>query len=128
MDIDANSIAILKELVQKIYVPANVHITYINDDFLLHQFDKKYDVVVGNPPYMKLTKEKKLLAQYKAEAYNKNTNNIFAFFIEKAIKIGKFVSLIVPKSLINAPEFNDTRELIGQNAIRRIIDFGEKRL
>lgn len=128
VDIDANSIAILKELVQKIYVPANVHITYINDDFLLHQFDKKYDVVVGNPPYMKLTKEKKLLAQYKAEAYNKNTNNIFAFFIEKAIKIGKFVSLIVPKSLINAPEFNDTRELIGQNAIRRIIDFGEKRL
>ncbi|WP_274289592.1 DNA cytosine methyltransferase [Prevotella corporis] len=126
VDIDANSIAILKELVQKIYVPANVHITYINDDFLLHQFDKKYDVVVGNPPYMKLTKEKKLLAQYKAEAYNKNTNNIFAFFIEKAIKIGKFVSLIVPKSLINAPEFNDTRELIGQNAIRRIIDFGEK--
>lgn len=125
VDIDANSIAILKELVQKIYVPANVHITYINDDFLLHQFDKKYDVVVGNPPYMKLTKEKKLLAQYKAEAYNKNTNNIFAFFIEKAIKIGKFVSLIVPKSLINAPEFNDTRELIGQNAIRRIIDFGE---
>lgn len=126
VDIDANSIAILKELVQKIYVPANVHITYINDDFLLHQFDKKYDVVVGNPPYMKLTKEKKLLAQYKAEAYNKNTNNIFAFFIEKAIKIGKFVSLIVPKSLINAPEFNATRELIGQNAIRRIIDFGEK--
>lgn len=112
VDIDTNSIAILKELVQKIYVPANVHITYINDDFLLHQFDKKYDVVVGNPPYMKLTKEKKLLAQYKAEAYNKNTNNIFAFFIEKAIKIGKFVSLIVPKSLINAPEFNDTRELI----------------
>lgn len=126
VDIDANSIAILKELVQKIHMPSNVHITYINDDFLLHQFDKKYDIIVGNPPYMKLTKDKKLLAMYKENAYNKNTNNIFAFFIEKAMEIGKFVSLIVPKSLINAPEFNETRELVGKNAIRRIIDFGEK--
>lgn len=126
VDIDANSIAILKELVKKINMPSNVHITYINDDFLLHQFDKKYDIVVGNPPYMKLTKDKKLLVQYKANAYNKKTNNIFAFFIEKAMEIGKFVSLIVPKSLINAPEFNDSRELLGQKAIRRIIDFGEK--
>ncbi len=52
VDIDANSMAILKELVQKIYMPSNVHITYINDDFLLHQFDKKYDKVVGKPPFM----------------------------------------------------------------------------
>ncbi len=126
VDIDANSMAILKELVQKIYMPSNVHITYINDDFLLHQFDKKYDIVVGNPPFMKLTKDKKLLAKYKENARNKNTNNIFAFFIEKAMEVGRFVSLIVPKSLINAPEFNATREIVGEKAIRRIIDFGEK--
>lgn len=94
VDIDANSIAILKELVQKIHMPSNVHITYINDDFLLHQFDKKYDIIVGNPPYMKLTKDKKLLTMYKDNAYNKNTNNIFAFFIEKAMEIGKFVSFL----------------------------------
>lgn len=126
VDIDANSIAILKELVNKINIPNNIHIHYINDDFLLHKFDKKYDIVVGNPPYMKLTKDKQLLNQYKSQAYNKNTNNIFAFFIEKAMEIGKFVSLIVPKSLINAPEFNETRNIIGQKTICRIIDFGEK--
>jgi DNA (cytosine-5)-methyltransferase 1 len=126
VDIDAQSIEILKALVKTLAVPANISINYINDDFLLHTFEKQYDIVVGNPPYKKITKEKTLLAKYKANAYNKNTNNIFSFFIEKAMKLGNIVSLIVPKSLINAPEFNDTRNLMANTRITHIIDFGEK--
>lgn len=126
VDIDSNSICILKELVKKLSLPDNIHLNYIVDDFLLHTFDKTYDIIVGNPPYMKITKDKKLLSLYKKEAYNKDTNNIFAFFIEKALKIGDVVSLIVPKSLINAPEFNLTRDLMGTKQIKHIIDFGEK--
>lgn len=94
--------------------------------FLLYQFNKKYDIVVGNPPYKKLTKEKELLSLYKSESYNKDTNNIFSFFIEKAMRIGNIVSLVVPKSLINAPEFNTTRLLMKEKRLSHIIDFGEK--
>lgn len=126
VDIDSNSIEILKELVAKIDIPNNIHINYINADFLLHKFDKRYDIVVGNPPYKKLTKEKQLLAKYKIGVSNKDTNNIFSFFIEKAMMIGDVVSLIVPKSLINAPEFDATRSLMKEKRISRIIDFGEK--
>lgn len=126
VDIDLNSIEILKELVAKIKIPNNIHINYINADFLLYNFTKKYDIVVGNPPYKKLTKEKQLLAKYKIDTFNKDTNNIFSFFIEKAMKIGDVVSLIVPKSLISAPEFNATRALMKGKRIARIIDFGEK--
>ncbi|MDR1882858.1 MAG: DNA (cytosine-5-)-methyltransferase [Prevotella sp.] len=126
VDIDKNSIELLKELIKKIYVPDNITINYINADFLLHSFEKHYDIVVGNPPYMKITKEKELLAIYKANVFNRDTNNIFAFFIEKVISLGNVVSLIVPKSLINAPEFNNTRALMSKNKIERIIDFGEK--
>lgn len=126
VDVDFNSLELLKVLVAKIKVPKNVHINYVNADFLLQDFEKKYDIVVGNPPYMKITKDKNLLAKYKEMAYNTDTNNIFSFFIEKALKIGNIVSLIVPKSLINAPEFNKTRELMKAKKISYIIDFGEK--
>lgn len=126
VDIDSNSIEILRELVAKIDVPKNIHINYINADFLLYEFSKRYDIVVGNPPYKKLTNEKQLLAKYKIGVVNKDTNNIFSFFIEKAMKIGDVVSLIVPKSLINAPEFDTTRTLMKKKRISRIIDFGEK--
>lgn len=86
VDIDPNSIKILKELVSTIDLPSNFHITYINADFLLYKFDKRYDIVVGNPPYKKLTKDKCLLAKYKAHASNKDTNNIFAFLLKKRLR------------------------------------------
>lgn len=126
VDIDSNSLEILKVLLEKMVIPDNVHINFINADFLLFAFEKKYDIVVGNPPYMKITKDKWLLSKYKEGMYNTDTNNIFSFFIEKAMKIGNVVSLIVPKSLINAPEFNKTRNLMKSKSITAIIDFGEK--
>ncbi len=126
VDINPESIQLLREMISHISVPDNFYINFITADFLLHDFTRKYDIVIGNPPYMKLSKNKALTEMYKATANNKDTNNIFAFFIEKALKLGHYVSLIVPKSLINAPEFNKTRDVMGKYAITHIIDFGEK--
>lgn len=126
VDIDSSSIDVLKALVLTMDVPENIRVNYIVDDFLLHNFEKHYDVVIGNPPYKKITKEKSLLSKYKLDLFNQDTNNIFSFFIEKSLKLGNVVSLIVPKSLINAPEFNKTRELLNNYEISNIIDFGEK--
>lgn len=126
VDIDENSITILKELVKTMDVPNNVQIHYIHDDFLLRRFDKKYDIVVGNPPYKKLTKEKAILKKYRGQSDNRTTNNIFAFFIEKTLSLGNVVSLVVPKSLVNAPEFDITRKLLSSHKIDSVVDFGEK--
>ena len=125
-DIDGNSIALLQELIKNLNVPSNFRINYINADTLINQFHKHYDIVIGNPPYMKFKGDKNLLAQYKFIAYNQDTNNLFAFFIEKAMQLADFVALIVPKSLINAPEFNATRELMNRVQISHLIDYGEK--
>lgn len=125
-DIDPNSIEILKELLKTLKVPANFKINIINTDTLLYVFTKHYDIAVGNPPYMKFSGEKQLLARYKFAAYNQDTNNLFAFFIDKAIQLADYVALIVPKSLINAPEFNATRELMNRTQISHIVDYGEK--
>lgn len=126
VDINPASIEILREMLKHISIPSNFNINYIVADTLLYQFDQQYDIVIGNPPYKKLTKEKELATKYKTEAINKDTNNIFAFFIEKALSLGHYVSLIVPKSLINSPEFNKTRDIMAQDSISHIIDFGEK--
>lgn len=126
VDINPLSIELLQEMVAKMNVPSNIHISFICDDFLLHQFNKTYDIVIGNPPYMKLSKDKALASRYKQDAKNKETNNIFAFFIERVLTLGKYVSLIVPKSLVNSPEFNQTRNLMSKYAITNVIDYGEK--
>lgn len=125
-DIDSKSIDIVRELLTLVKIPRNIKINYIVTDFLLHDFLYHYDIVIGNPPYKKLTGSKQLLDKYKCQSENKNTNNLFSFFIEKALRCGDYVSLIVPKSLISAPEFNVTRKFMEKYNIMNIVDFGEK--
>jgi len=125
-DIDGNSIVLLKELLNTLVVPINFNIRIINADTLLYQFEKHYDIAIGNPPYMKFRSDRHLLAQYKFLSCNQETNNLFAFFIDKATSVADYVAMIVPKSLISAPEFNATRELMNRFQISHIIDYGEK--
>ena len=126
IDIDKNSLEISKLLLEKTKIPKNFIINFINEDFLLWKNEYLYDLVVGNPPYGKVVNEKNLLDSYKAISQNKETNNLFSFFIEKAMKLAKYISLIVPKSLINTPEFNKTREILENKNLHSITDYGEK--
>ena len=68
----------------------------------------------------------KLLKIYKQGKQNQNTSNRFSFFIEKSLEISDHVSFIVPKSLLSTPEFNDTRKIMQQFMVHRLIDFGQK--
>lgn len=126
VDIDNNSIVVLKNILEKLKLHKKFKFNFINADFLTYNFNTKYDIVVGNPPFKKLTNNQKLLSLYKTSLRNKETNNLFSFFIEKSILLGNFVSLIVPKSLINSPEFNITREILKEQNLLKISDYGEK--
>ena len=132
IDIDRNAIEILKILLKKIQIPENIKINLINEDFLLYgesdlfNQSKRYDVVIGNPPFGDITTDKETVKLYKKNKYNTDTNNIFSFFLEKAIQFGNTVGLIIPKSFLSAPEFNKTRELVSSFAIEKITDYGEK--
>jgi len=126
IDIDKNSLKVLKTILAKLSVPPNFKIRLKNLDFLLWSTKTKYDLLIGNPPYKKIVNNPDLLEKYKTDKCNQETNNLFSFFIEKSLQLGNFVSLIVPKSLINAPEFNKTRELLLKHNLLKICDYGEK--
>ncbi len=123
VDVDSDSIELLKLLLRKLNIPKNVKINFINDDFLFGHVCcfNKYDIVIGNPPYKKITNDKELLTIYKRDKFNTKTNNIFAFFIEKALTLGKYVAFILPKSLLSTP----TRKLLKKHDIVKICDYGE---
>lgn len=129
VDIDKNSLNILKELAKVLNIPKNIKINFIHADFLLHSFgdfneSSIYNLVIGNPPFMKI-KDNKLVEMYKMNKFNKDTNNIFSFFIEKGLSLGDYVALITPKSLISTPEYDKTRKLLEKKDILKICDYGE---
>lgn len=128
VDIDPKSIEIARSLLGHISLPANVQINFICDDFLLHDFGsiKKYDYVVGNPPFGNITGNPKKLAGYKQGAKNKETNNICSFFLDKCLSLSDVVSLVLPKAVLNIPEFAATRDCLEKMSVSAILDFGEK--
>ena len=123
VDIDEKNLQILKLLLQKQKKPVNVNLNFINEDMLLYKFAKRYDLVIGNPPFSKL--RAKDAAKYLKNNINKNTTNTFEFFLEKSILISDYVVMIMPKAVLNTPEFTSTRELLSTNKIDCIQDYGE---
>ncbi len=126
VDIDKYSLELAKLILKNYTIPDNCTINYINADFLLYNFEEKYDYIIGNPPFFKMKSKNKLLDIYRREAINKTTTNICSFFLDKAINIGNYVALVFPKFLLNTPEFAPTRSYLSRKAIECIIDFGEK--
>ena len=126
IDIDSKSLKIFKTLIEIINPPSNIKINVINEDFLKYKLTEKYDLVIGNPPFKKITGQKDLLESYREISINKKTNNIFSFFIDKSINISKYVALITPKSLTHSPEFDDSRDMLNELDIIKICDYGEK--
>ena len=122
IDIDKDILNVLESMNE---VPDNFTVEYICEDFLNYDFNGvNIDLVIGNPPFSKLNGG--LLKKYLKENHNKNTQNLAELFLEKSLRISKYVSLILPKNILNTPEFTDTRTLLKEYSINYIHDFGEK--
>lgn len=126
VDIDKDSLLILKLLLKKISIPNNCQINFINDDFLTHEFKYDYDYIIGNPPFYKINSKNGMLKIYKQYSKNYETTNICSFFLDKAVDIANYVAFVFPKFLLNTPEFKLSRAYLSKKSIDRIIDFGEK--
>lgn len=125
VDIDSDSLEIFQAILEHMHLPSNVHINVICDDFLLHVFEERYDYVIGNPPFGNVSRQNKGLPLYCKQAFNKNTKNVFSFFLDKCYTIAETVALVLPKSILNAPEFSISRNRLAEGCIHSILDFGE---
>ena len=124
VDIDGRNLEILRLLLAKQKIPSNMKLNFIQADTLLYDFNKHYDLVIGNPPFSKL--KAKDAAKYLKNNINKETTNTFEFFLEKAMTLSDYVVMITPKAVLNTPEFRKTRDLLATKKIDCIQDYGEK--
>lgn len=124
VDTDENALNELKDIIELLNFGDRVHINYIYDDFLKHDFKDKYDLVVANPPYGK--PEKTILKEYRERFDENSIDNIYVFFMKKIKEMTKEIIIIIPKTFLMASEYQNIRKLYENMPIVSINDFGVK--
>lgn len=129
-DINEKSIFELKIIIELFFNKKgiyNIDLKNIIVNDALFAVDKKYDVVFGNPPYIR-TKNikddylKKIRSKFKS--CESGNVDIYYAFIEKFIKCSKRFSFIVPNSYISNASAMNLRKLM-INRLDKIINFKE---
>ena len=126
IDIDESALRIFQQLITLHNIPDNVTINVICDDFITRNMDGlHYDLVIGNPPYLKLSTKDPYLKQCQTLIGNAQANNLAAFFLERAMLLADFVAFVLPKNFLCNSEYAATRTSVDKKNILAIIDFGE---
>lgn len=102
----------------------NMTVNIIHHDFLTYEPERKYDLIIGNPPYFVMSKDS---VPTKYQSYVVGRPNIFGIFITHAISMlseNGVLSFIIPKSFLNAAYYSKIRDYIKSTCvILDIIDF-----
>lgn len=110
-DINSDALNILKKI-----VPKNTKITYMHCDFLSHT-DIKADLVIGNPPYVQISKKDR---EY---LINSNAKNLFELFTYKSKEISKEVIFVLPKYILFNSKYSEFRKYMLNNGVYRFWDY-----
>ncbi|MEW6886602.1 DNA cytosine methyltransferase [Trueperella pyogenes] len=90
----------------------------VNEDFLTDSFPERFDLVLGNPPFGR--REKELDNPWGQDP------ELSVRFLKKAISHSRRVAFVLPKALLHASYYQDTREfVVDSGSISHVVDFGE---
>lgn len=132
-DINKDFLNIFKKLIQEYFDNFNYNGELIFDniiegDFLVQNI--KYDVIIGNPPYVRIQNiDKKYLNTLKIELKSMLLGNIDLYyaFLEKSLLYSKRVGFIIPNSFIKNKSGAFIRDMI-KDRLTYIYDFRNEKV
>tara|TARA_B100001142_G_scaffold326686_1_gene382671 strand:- start:222 stop:1418 length:1197 start_codon:yes stop_codon:yes gene_type:complete len=103
------------------------NIDIIHNDYLNYKNNKKFDLIIGNPPYFVMKKNE---VDKKYYEYFDGRPNIFILFIIKALTMlstNGILAFVLPKSFLNCLYYNKTRQIINSKyKIIKIFECNER--
>jgi len=123
VDVSQNCLDNLKSALRR-YNNKRTKFNYICDDFILHNFDNRYDCIISNPPYFKMNST--LKNKYQKYSFL-NTDNIYNLFLYKYTELSDEIMCVIPKTFIMIPDSDETRFVFQkQYNVKAIYDYGVK--
>ncbi|APF41226.1 DNA cytosine methyltransferase [Neomicrococcus aestuarii] len=121
VDIDPYALEQTRKMLSSLDIDySKVNINFIESDFLSFQPAKKYDLVIGNPPFGSISDKDA------GKSSQHGLKDLYARFLEKALEWADHLCLVIPKSFLGGPEFTRLRNTISSNHhVVSIEDYGE---
>jgi adenine-specific DNA-methyltransferase len=110
------------------------NVIYTNTDFIGFENNKKYDIVIGNPPYIRiqnLSEDNRNIIKNEFDLLTGNID-IFMYFIMKSLSLlndtGKLI-FIIPNSFLYTKSCSKLKDyLFSSNLVEYLIDFKDKKI
>lgn len=114
-DINITGLEIHPTIFEAIQHFQNEKTNLLQADFLTHQFPHKYDLIIGNPPYLVLKKDRVLSKYYN---FFEGRPNLFILFVIRSLELlnpGGIISFVLPKNFLNCLYYDKTRKHLVKN-------------